>query len=336
MPNIELKVALMNHELAERKVIHVAVGVILGEDGRILLAKRPDDKHMGGLWEFPGGKVEVGETVKSALRRELKEELDIDVKQFRPLICIRYNYCDKNGSGKTVLLDTWVVSDISGIAKGNEGQTIEWVEQKRLEEYTFPEANQAILTALALPNYYMITGTFENKKELFQKVLNSLESGIRLIQFRAHWLEKNEYLELARELSEMVKHKGGILLLKGALTLLNEPWCQGIHLMSCQLDEGAKLQKTNDNQLLAASCHNEQQILMAQVLGVDFLSLSPIKMTTTHPEAKPLGYEEASGLTAKSVVPVYWLGGMSEENFSDAQQCGAQGIAAINAFWRFL
>ncbi|ELT92266.1 hypothetical protein CAPTEDRAFT_130342, partial [Capitella teleta] len=130
-------------KLERRKVVHVAVAVILGEDGRILLARRPENKHMGGLWEFPGGKVEAEEDVKHALNRELREELDIKVTTFFPLIKIRHDYPDKS-----VLLDTWVVSGIQGEPKGNEGQLIQWVEKGNLIEYEFPEANKVILMAL--------------------------------------------------------------------------------------------------------------------------------------------------------------------------------------------
>ncbi|WP_078085685.1 8-oxo-dGTP diphosphatase MutT [Microbulbifer mangrovi] len=125
------------------KHIHVAVGVILGADGRILLAKRPEHLHMGGRWEFPGGKVEADESIQQAMTRELKEELDIDVKAMEPLIEVRHDYGDKQ-----VFLDTWCVTEFDGIERGVEGQELAWVSVAELSEYRFPDANQPIVTAL--------------------------------------------------------------------------------------------------------------------------------------------------------------------------------------------
>ena len=125
------------------KHIHVAVGVILGADGQILLAKRPDHLHMGGRWEFPGGKVEDNETIQQAMTRELKEELDIEVKSMEPLIEVRHDYGDKQ-----VFLDTWFVTEFSGKELGLEGQELAWVPASDLANYHFPDANQPIVEAV--------------------------------------------------------------------------------------------------------------------------------------------------------------------------------------------
>ncbi|WP_066966366.1 8-oxo-dGTP diphosphatase MutT [Microbulbifer sp. Q7] len=125
------------------KHIHVAVGVILGADGRILLAKRPDHLHMGGRWEFPGGKVEDGESIQRAMTRELKEELDIEVKAMEPLIEVRHDYGDKQ-----VFLDTWFVTRFSGKERGVEGQELAWVSVSELSDFHFPDANQPIVEAI--------------------------------------------------------------------------------------------------------------------------------------------------------------------------------------------
>lgn len=125
------------------KVVHVAVGVILDNEERVLLAKRPLQTHQGGLWEFPGGKVDGGESVSEALYRELEEELAIQVKTSEPLLEIRHDYTDKS-----VLLDVWLVTGFAGEPRGNEGQPIVWVAVSELANYDFPAANQAIVEAL--------------------------------------------------------------------------------------------------------------------------------------------------------------------------------------------
>ena len=125
------------------KQVHVAVGVILDASQNILLTRRPDHVHQGGLWEFPGGKVEPGESLALALCRELREELDIEPLRTSPLIEIQHDYGDKS-----VLLDVHVVWEFSGKPSGLEGQPMAWVPVARLADYAFPEANKPIIPAL--------------------------------------------------------------------------------------------------------------------------------------------------------------------------------------------
>ena len=130
------------------KRIHVAAAVIRGNDGRILIAKRPEHVHQGGLWEFPGGKVEPGESVRAALERELSEELQIRVTQARPLLQVNHDYPDKQ-----VLLDVWEVGAFKGQPHGAEGQSLAWVALRQLVDYPFPAANQPIVAAVAGAEY---------------------------------------------------------------------------------------------------------------------------------------------------------------------------------------
>ncbi len=123
--------------------MHVAVGVVLDHRLRILLTRRSVAAHQGGLWEFPGGKVEPGEDVLAALARELKEELDIVPLRSSPLLEVRHDYPDR-----VVLLDVHVVWDFDGVAVGKEAQPLAWVEPGDLSDYAFPAANRAILDAL--------------------------------------------------------------------------------------------------------------------------------------------------------------------------------------------
>ena len=124
------------------KVVHVAVGVIARGDD-IFITLRPDDVHQGGKWEFPGGKVEEGETVLQALRRELTEEVGITVNHSEPVIVITHDYGDKQ-----VKLDVHRVNDFTGEPHGKEGQASRWVNVKSLNANDFPEANIPIISAL--------------------------------------------------------------------------------------------------------------------------------------------------------------------------------------------
>ena len=311
-------------------VVHVAVAVIRGGDGRILIAKRPDDKHMGGYWEFPGGKVESNEDITVALTRELDEELGISARHFEPLIQIPHRYPDK-----TVLLDTWWAEDIQGEASGREGQEVRWVEPETLRDLSFPPANGPIIDAVLLPRRYMVTGLFSSAAELLEKVSVQLGKGVRLIQFRAPWLQQRPYEHLAHELHHLCQPYGARLLLKGEPELLQEPWCDGIHLRSGQLQIPAtQWQKyRRPGQWLASSCHDQEQLDQAVAAQMDFLTLSPVRPTQSHPGRLSLGLDRARELTALCPLPVYWLGGLGISDESLVVSNGAQGVAGTGAFW---
>ena len=121
------------------KIVNVAVGVIK-KNNAIFICKRADEQHQGGLWEFPGGKVEAGESVFVALKRELIEEVGLTIHSSSQLMVIEHDYGDK-----CVKLDVHVVSNFSGEAHGAEGQPSEWVAISELENYDFPEANAEII-----------------------------------------------------------------------------------------------------------------------------------------------------------------------------------------------
>jgi 8-oxo-dGTP diphosphatase len=125
------------------KRIHVAAGIIFDAAQNILIARRPDHLHQGGLWEFPGGKVEAQEDVFFALRRELKEELGIEIVEGRHYSTICHDYPDKH-----VLLEFWLVERFSGDARGCEGQLVEWVPLSQLGNYEFPVANRPVIEML--------------------------------------------------------------------------------------------------------------------------------------------------------------------------------------------
>lgn len=133
----------MNESFIDKSVVHVAVGVVEDSNGRLLIARRADSAHQGGLWEFPGGKVEAKETVRQALARELKEELGICVERAQPLLQISHDYADK-----TVLLDVFFVDQFSGQASGLEQQPVVWILRSQLGDYAFPQANKAIVKLL--------------------------------------------------------------------------------------------------------------------------------------------------------------------------------------------
>lgn len=310
------------------KRVHVAAAVIRGADGRVLIAKRPEEKHQGGLWEFPGGKVEDGEAVEAALARELEEELGIRVEAARPLIQIHHDYPDKQ-----VLLDVWEVTAFSGEPHGAEGQPLAWVESRDLPDYAFPAANQPIIAAARLPDRYLITPDGLEPAELLAGVRRAVAEGVQLIQLRAPNMFDPQYRDLAVDIQGLCARKAQ-LMLKGPLEWLGDFPAAGWHLTAEQLRKyAAKGRPFPEARWLAASCHSEEELELATRMGVDFVTLSPVQPTQTHPDAQPLGWEAAQSMIRRFNKPVYLLGGVGPDDRERAWKTGAQGVAGIRAFW---
>jgi 8-oxo-dGTP diphosphatase len=122
----------------------VVAAALYDSEGRVLIAERPVGKHMAGRWEFPGGKVDVGEAEVQALARELREELGIEVTSSRPFMRLTHSYDDRD-----VELSMWIVERYSGAPKGLDGQRLKWVQPARLLDEDILEADRAFVEALA-------------------------------------------------------------------------------------------------------------------------------------------------------------------------------------------
>lgn len=310
-----------------KSIVHVAVGVIVNSDGNVLIAKRPDASHQGGLWEFPGGKVESGESLFAALKRELHEELAIDITMTEPLIKIRHDYGDKQ-----VLLDVHKVLGFSGTPIGNEGQPVEWVTPEDLHLYEFPAANRPIISAIKLPRRMLVTGDFVSAADCLSRVEKALQSNIRLVQLRIS--DTQLLLSVAESLSLLCANFNAQLQVNCSpeLFALNNWPKVGLHLNARELMHCRQRPVAGDI-LLGASCHNAEELAKAQRIGADYLLLSPIKSTLSHPGQVPLGWDTFSALIEPIAVPVYALGGMTEADLSEAIARGGQGIAAISEWW---
>lgn len=305
------------------KPLHVAVGVIRDLDGNILLSQRARHAHQGGLWEFPGGKLEPGETAAQALQRELLEEVGIRVTASAPLIKIRHDYGDKQ-----VLLDVWNVTAFEGQAQSCENQLIRWIKPEQLGEFNFPAANLPIITAAQLPPFYAILegDSVDLLHDRCQQILNT---GIKLLQFRAKSLVRADLMPAYEAISAACSRHNATLMVNADLGIGVEH-NQGLHLSSRALLACDK--RPVDLKWLAASCHNLKELTHAEKLGVDFAVLAPIKPTATHPNAIPLGWEQLNELLEKVNIPTYALGGLEGDDLQQAQACGAQGIAGISCF----
>lgn len=310
------------------RVIHVAVGVLYDSQGRVLITRRPDHVHQGGLWEFPGGKVEPGEEVLQALTRELHEELGVELRSARPLIRVHHAYPDKS-----VLLDVWRIQDYVGEPLGLEGQPLDWLKPDALLERDLPAADKPIVNALRLPCNYLITGESADKPQMFlQRLEQALRKGMRLVQLRAKQLPESRLLDLYRQARDLTRGYQAMMLLNGSPEQARSVGADGLHLDSRRL-LSLKHRPLGQDRWVAASCHNALELEQAKRLEVDFVVVAPIAITATHPQAVPLGWNRFRDLTEQSSMPVYALGGMTPADVPQAWACGAQGIAAIRSLW---
>lgn len=309
------------------KPVEIVVGV-LKRNNKVLISRRQRYQDYAGFWEFPGGKVERGEVLADALIREFKEEVGCVTKNWQPLITIPWHY-----EHASVVLNVFVTDDFDGEPLGNEGQEIEWVALNDLENYRFPEANEAIKLALSLSDSYMISGKFSNTNDGLNKLTQALDNGIRLVQLRAKWLSEADFIDFAVPAIDLVHEYSAKVLLNGLPSLLEKlPQADGLQLPSTAIQNYLS-RPIPKNKILSISTHNLTEISIALELDADIILLSPVKETTSHPGKEGIGWQEFKNLVKSVPVPVYALGGMKVGDIVEAKNNGAQGVAAISAFW---
>jgi len=307
--------------------VTVAVG-ILADQGRVFITRRFSNTHQGGKWEFPGGKIEPGENIISALKRELREELGIEVQNALPFMQIRHAYPDRD-----VFLDVWRVIDYHGTPHGREGQEARWISCAELPQMEFPQADWPILRRLWLPALYLISDSTRFGGDKFPALLErALRAGARLIQLREPHLSPAEYMSYAKQMAGLCHRYGAKLLLNADPEWVSVCGADGVHLNSRRLREWQKRPLGNEF-WIGASCHNAEELNQAANVGADFAVLSPVAQTTSHPDTVPLGWETFSRLCAGAALPVYALGGMRAQDLGRAHRAGARGLAMVSEIW---
>lgn len=309
------------------KTVHVAVGVVIDEHNRVLVSLRAKQAHQGGLWEFPGGKCEPGETIEEALRRELHEELGIDVLRDAPLCKISHDYGDKR-----VLLEVRRVLSFAGEPIGREGQAVRWMAVNSLEPALFPAANGPIIRRIQLADRIAITGSAANNAAFALQFERLVALGPPLIHFRQPGLSDEDFQTRARSALTLCRAHGIPLAINTAPARFAAIGGDGLHVSSTILRQLAS-RPVPAQVMFSASCHCVEELHMAAALDADYVLLSPIGLTGSHPEQPPLGWERCAALISAVTVPIYTLGGMTAADIPKALALGAAGIAAISAFW---
>jgi len=315
----------------------VVAGIIRDPErpSRIFFTQRKKGQHLADLWEFPGGKLEQGESRFEGVKRELEEEAVIQVLAARPFQSITHAYREK-----TVFLDVWEVIQYSGRAHGREGQQYRWLSLAELDQYHFPEADYPVLKALALPPRLLITPDFPSRQldhylELFSGMMH--QHRYPLVQFRSHRLSDRNYLSAAKELSIICQqYQAEIIINRPDLKSFQSRGYdifQRRHLNSRILNE----QKKNPFEAgikSSASCHDLQELEKAALLNCEFALLSSVKVSSSHPLTGAKGWYRFGQIAAQSKIPLYALGGVKRKDFTAARYHAAIGVAGISDFWR--
>ena len=308
-------------------LLRVAAAVIRRHDDAILLSVRPAHTAHGGLWEFPGGKLEARERPVDGLARELAEELGIAIESATPLITVRHQY-PKN----TVELIVFEVRAWRGDPHGREGQHIEWVDGVSLATREFPAANVPVTIAANLPRMVMVRPDIGADEGLFLARLEAcLAAGVRLVQLRVRAGGTQLARVAAAALAACARH-GARMLLNGSPEDALALGFDGVHLNRQRLFE-IEQRPLPDKLLVSAACHDAHELARAEQIGIDFAYLSPVAATPSHPGAEVLGWPALRILCAAARMPVYALGGMTPALLPRAVRAGCQGIAMLSTWW---
>lgn len=303
-------------------IVEVVVAIITRPDGSFLLASRPEGKPYPGYWEFPGGKVEAGESLRHALSRELQEELGMQITHASPWITRIFSY-----EHATVRLHFFRVVEWHGEPCPRENQALSWQSADDINVTPVLPANAPILRALLLPSVYAITHAEEIGVDTsITKLTHALQQSLRLIQVREKNMAKDQLRIFSREVISLAQTYDAKVLINGDIEFSSEIGADGVHLTSSQL---MSLSKRPETDWCGASCHNAEELFHAEQLGVDFVVLGPVLPTLTHPGMSSLGWRKFASLIQDYSLPVYALGGLCSEDLTTALEHGGHGIAMM-------
>jgi len=307
--------------------MHVVAGVLRDTRGRILLARRTEGRDLAGAWEFPGGKLESGESPAQALARELFEELGIRIGNIEPLICVPQRYANK-----TIVLDVYTVQSYVGKPKGLEKQALAWSPLEKLVSYPMPPADRPVVAAITQPNLLAITPEFYGDKSSYLSCIEQqLVSGVRFIQLRCKSLGPKKLKELAIDIRTLCQEHKGTLFINEDIELARILDCP-VHLKSSQLMQH-DISMILSGHPFSCACHNVEELKKAESLVALFAVSGPVLKTNSHPDAEGIGWSGFAKMRNEVSLPIFALGGLGVKDICDARRHGAQGVAGISQFW---
>lgn len=310
-----------------KKIVHVAAAVITRPDGSVLLGQRAPDTFYPGYWEFPGGKVEAGETPRDALIRELSEELDMEVLAAYPWLTREHVYEHAHVSLHFFEVPAW-----RGEIHDRVHAALSWQHPERFEVGPMLPANGPILKALRLPRQMAVTHASEIGCDTQLAALDgALDRGLRLVQIREPGLPAEVREDFAREVTARCRARGALVMVNQDIELASRIGADGVHLPAHAL---SSLERRPALEWVGASCHTRDELLKAAGLELDYALLGSVAPTASHPERSPLGWSAFADLIQGLPLPVLALGGLTPDHLTQAKTHGAHGVAGIRSFWK--
>ena len=310
-----------------KKIVHVAAAVITRPDGSFLLGQRAPDTFYPGYWEFPGGKVEPGETPRDALIRELDEELGMQVEAASPWITREHVYEHAH-----VSLHFFEVTAWRGEIHDRVHSALSWQQADAMDVGPMLPANGPILKALRLPRLFGITHAGEIGIDAQLARLDAaLADGLRLVQIREPALPEGPREAFARAVVERCHATGALVMVNDDPALARSIGADGLHLTARSLASAAA---RPEFEWVGASCHTRADLEKAASLELDYALLGAVQPTLSHPERSALGWPAFTEMIARLPLPVFALGGLGAGDLGCAKAAGAHGVAGIRAFWQ--
>ncbi len=315
----------MSANAAARPIVEVAVGVLVRADGTVLLADRPAGKPYAGYWEFPGGKVEPGETIGDALARELREELGIELGPSMPWVVYEHDY-----PHAYVRLHFRRVFEWRGEPHPHEGQRFDFFLPAQAPQPLLPAALPA-LRWLELPAVYGVSNAAALGPDGFLHALDrALARGLRLLLLREPSLDESRIAKLASPVRDRAREVGARVLISSRHAQSLWPAFDGVHLTARDL---MRTQQRPDALLVAASVHDRDELARAHRLGCDFAMAGPVLATPSHPGAATLGWNGFARIARDTPLPLYAIGGLAVNDLAAARYAGGHGVALLRAAW---
>jgi 8-oxo-dGTP diphosphatase len=305
----------------EEAITEVAAAVI-ERPGEFLLAQRPAGKPYPGYWEFPGGKIEPGEDARTALVRELREELGIETREATPWITRVYAY-----THATVRLHFFRVTRWDGEPRPLEDQAIRWQRVESPDVAPMLPANAPVLAALALPAVMVVSDAAAAGIDPWIERLGARVVDERLlVQVREKGLERLRLQHLVSRTLARAEPFGSRVVVNADCGAF--PQASGVHLPAALLMKAASRPQAA---LVGASCHDAGELAQAERLGLDYAVLGPVKPTASHPGAAAIGWDGFAALALGRPMPVYAIGGLARADLAEARRHGAHGVALLSA-----
>lgn len=307
------------------RIIEVVAGVLMRADGSYMLGSRPAGKPYAGYWEFPGGKVEPGESFEAALARELEEEMGIRMTRASYWMTREHHY--EHASVRLRFFRVW---SWNGEPRPLEGQAFAWVTPGTAAPEPMLPANGPILRALSLPFVYAVTCAGELGEAAVLRRLEAPDAP-RIVQVREPQLTQAALERFSRAVAERVHGYGGRVLINAAPEWVTGWPVDGLHLPQWRL---MALDARPDFDWVGASVHDADSLARAGRLALDYALLGPAQATPSHPGAEPLGWSGfAAVVGCGAPLPVYALGGLDRAALDPAQAAGAHGVALMRSAW---